>query len=160
MSKPMPLPQKSLTNRIVFALLMAFTTTSIVVLVTVLSQVGLSEHLFNLWLRTFAVDYLIVVATIVFFAPRLQSRLFRFSPGETVPTHASRIKFALVMAMLTVSSACFFGLLVTRGFNTEVMERFVLVFPFAYVTAVPFILLIAPRLQRRIDWLMADPTVR
>lgn len=151
-----PMPQKSLLNRVLFALLMALITTSVVVLVTVVSQVGLSDSLFNVWLRTFAVAYLLVVPTIIIFAPRLQRRLFRFLPGESVPTHGSRIKFALVMAMLTVSIACFFGLLVNRGFSSELIERFVLVFPFAYVTAVPFILLVAPRLQRQLDLLMAD----
>lgn len=154
MNKSMPLPQKSLANRVVFALLMAVITTSMVVLVTVVSQVGFSEHLFSLWLRTFALDYLIVVPTILLFAPRLQKKLFRFPPGASVPTKASRIKFALVMAMLTVSLACFFGLVMNRGFNMDVLERFVLVFPLAYAVAVPFILVIAPKLQKRIDLIM------
>lgn len=154
MNKSMPLPQKSLANRVVFALLMAVITTSMVVLVTVVSQVGFSEHLFSLWLRTFALDYLIVVPTILLFAPRLQKKLFRFLPGACVPTKASRIKFALVMAMLTVSLACFFGLVMNRGFSMDVLERFVLVFPLAYAVAVPFILVIAPKLQKRIDLIM------
>jgi hypothetical protein len=152
--------QKSFSNRIVFALVMALITTSVVVLVTVLSQIGLSEDLFSVWLKTFRVDYPIIVTTIVLFAQPLQGHLFRYAPGEMTPTKRSRIKFALVMASVTVSIACFFGLWLNRGLNAEMLVHLLRIFPFAYLTAVPFILLIAPKLQQSIDLVMTRFVVR
>lgn len=150
------LPQRTFTNRVVFALIMSAITTSMVVLVAVIAQVGMSKQLFDLWLRTFVVDYLIVVPTVLLFAPMLQRKLFRFCPGSLAPTKASRIRFALVMALLTVSFACFFGLVVNMGFSKEMVSRFALVFPVAYTVAVPFIVIIAPLLQKRIDIALAS----
>lgn len=145
---------RSLKSRIVFAFLMALMTTSVVVFVTVWSQLGWSEAFFEKWLSTFSIDYPVVVLMIMFFGPKLQQRFFIFKAGTTQPTKASLIRFALVMASLTVSAACFIGLLFNLGLDPLLAHRFIQVFPFAYLTAIPFILLLAPRLQARVDlWL-------
>ena len=160
MTNSVALPQKSLFNRLVFALFMASITTSVVVLVVVFSQIGFSQQLFSVWLSIFKVDYPIIVTTIVLFGQPLQARLFRFVPGEMKPTKRSRIVFALVMASVTVSIAIFSGLWIRLGLTLETAERFVRIFPFAYVTAIPFILFIAPRLQQAIDVMLPAPAVR
>lgn len=141
-------------NRLVFALVMALFTASLVILVVVISQAGFSKQLFRLWLGSFVYDYPFVVLSIIIFAPILQNKLFKFNPGEEKPIRSSQIKFALTMAIITVSISCFFGLAISRGLNIELIGRFLTVFPIAYITAVPLIILIAPRLQKRVDKFM------
>lgn len=145
---------RSLKSRVVFAFLMSLVTTSVVVFVTVWSQLGWSEAFFEKWLSIFSIDYPVVVLMVLFFGPRLQQRFFIFNSGSTGPTKASLLRFALVMASLTVSIACFVGLLLNLGLSSQLFHSFIQVFPFAYLTAIPFILLLAPRLQARVDlWL-------
>jgi hypothetical protein len=145
---------RSLKSRVMFAFLMSLITTSVVVFVTVWSQLGWSEAFFEKWLSIFSIDYPVVVLMVLFFGPRLQQRFFIFKAGSPHPTKASLLRFALVMASLTVSAACFVGLLLNLGLSSQLVHSFIQVFPFAYLTAIPFILLLAPRLQARVDqWL-------
>jgi hypothetical protein len=148
--------KKSAKNRIIFALLMAIVSDSVGVLVASVSQVGVSYGAISLWLSIFPVDYLCVVASIFFIASWLQMHIFVFLPGETAPTRASKIRFALIMALFTVSIACFVSLVMKIGLVPELIPRFIGIFPAAYLTAVPFILIVAPRLQRCVDSLLSD----
>ncbi|MFL1453164.1 hypothetical protein ACJO5Y_01820 [Marinobacter sp. GN3S48] len=42
------------------------------------------------------------------------------------------------------------------GLSIEMIGRSALVFPIAYAVAMPFILIVAPKLQKRIDLALAD----
>ncbi len=52
--------------------------------------------------------------------------------------------------------SCFFGRVVNMGLSIEMIGRSALVFPIAYAVAMPFILIVAPKLQKRIDLALAD----
>jgi hypothetical protein len=142
---------RSVLNRLVFSLLMGMVTTSVVVLISVYFQTGMSGDLLIRWFSGFIVAYPAVVILILVVANPLQRLVFRFSQGSHIPTLKSRISFALLMGSITVSTACMTGVLVLSGNTPDLFNEFFSIFPLAYIVALPFILIVAPRIQLFVD---------
>lgn len=59
-------------HRIIFALIMALITTSIISFVLIAINVGFVEKFFFIWLRSWSVSYVLAVSAMLFIGPRVQ----------------------------------------------------------------------------------------
>lgn len=142
---------RGLLNRLTFAVLMGLITTSVVVFVSVYRPAGHVDELLLRWAHGFALAYPVVIVLIILLGQRLQKLFFKFGVNESTPNWKSRIQFVLVMAAITVSAACLLGVSVTGESFSEIRGDFLSTFPVAYITAIPFILTVAPRIQSLVD---------
>ena len=142
---------RGLLNKLTFAVLMGLITTSVVVFVSVYRASDHVDDLMLRWAHGFALAYPVVIVLILLFGQRLQKQFFEFDVNESTPTWKSRIQFVLVMAAITVSTACLLGVTVTGESFSEIRRDFLRTFPVAYITAIPFILIVAPRIQSLVD---------
>lgn len=142
---------RGLLNKLTFAVLMGLVTTSMVVFVSVYRAAGHVDDFLLRWAHGFALAYPVVIVLIILLGQRLQKLFFKFEVNESTPTWKSRIQFVLVMAAITVSTACLLGVAVTGESFPEIRRDFLRTFPVAYITAIPFILIVAPRIQSLVD---------
>jgi len=142
---------RGLLNRLTFAVFMGLITTSVVVFVSVYRAAGNADDFMLRWAHGFAVAYPVVIALIISLGQRLQKLFFKFEVNKSTPTWKSRIRFVLVMAAITVSAACLLGIAVTGESLYVIRRHFLSTFPVAYITAIPFILIVAPRIQSLVD---------
>lgn len=142
---------RGLLNQITFAVFMGLITTSVVVFVSVYLSADQAGDFMLRWAHGFALAYPVVIVLIIFLGQRLQKLFFKFDLNESTPTWQSRIQFVFTMAAITVSAACLSGIVATGQSFAEAFRGFLSVFPVAYVTAIPFILIVAPRIQSLID---------
>jgi hypothetical protein len=67
-----------------------------------------------------------------------------------------KIAFALIMGVLTTGVISFILIAVNLGFTSEFLATWLRSWAMAYVVVIPFILVVAPRVQRLVDKLFAQ----
>ena len=60
-------------QKIIFALLMGIITTSIISFTLIAINIGFTEKFLFVWLKSWALAYLVVIPAILFIAPKLQA---------------------------------------------------------------------------------------
>lgn len=68
-------------QRIAFAVIMGFINTCIISFTLVGVNVGFTEQFLPVWLRSWAIAFVIVIPGILFFGPRVQALISRRIPG-------------------------------------------------------------------------------
>jgi Protein of unknown function (DUF2798) len=68
-------------RKIAFALLMGVVTTGIISFTLLLINLGYTPEFFALWLRSWAIAYVIVIPAILVIGPALQARIDSIIPG-------------------------------------------------------------------------------
>ena len=59
-------------NKIAFALIMGIVTTGIISFTLISVNIGYTERFLNIWLRSWAMAYLVVIPAILIIGPRIQ----------------------------------------------------------------------------------------
>lgn len=132
---------------------MAAVTTSVIAAVAVFYRGSFVDFLPQWWIA-FSAAYPVVVACIVILGQPLQNKIFKFSDNSVVPTMKSRLYFALIMGAFTVSAACAMTLDTKMEQYVSLLFVFLKLMPVCFVTALPFILAVAPRIQVVVDRLL------
>jgi hypothetical protein len=60
-------------NKIAFALLMGIVTTCIISFTLIMVNVGYTDKFYHIWLRSWAIAYLVVIPAILIIGPRIQA---------------------------------------------------------------------------------------
>ncbi len=84
--------RNELKRKIAFALTMGIVTTGIVSFVLIALNVGFPPRFASVWLRSWAVGYLLVIPAILLIGPRVQALVDRFFPAGSSPVDNLRTR--------------------------------------------------------------------
>jgi hypothetical protein len=69
-----------LKQKIAFALLMGIVTTGVISFTLISINVGFTERFWQIWLRSWAMAYIVVIPAILIIGPRIQGLVHRLIP--------------------------------------------------------------------------------
>ena len=151
-------------NRVAFALLMGIITTGIISFALIAINVGFGAAFLGVWLRSWALAYMVVIPVILLVAPRLQGLVDRrFAAAGRVAARDLALKklaFALSMGVVTTGIISFALIAVNVGFVAGFVGLWARSWGLAYLAVVPAILFVAPRLQALVARLVGAPLPR
>lgn len=148
-----------MSNRVAFALLMGVITTGAITFGLIYLNLGLGGIFLTVWIRAWALAYVIVVPIILVIAPKLQGLIAKLLNSAEDADHASggtsalrrKIAFALVMGAITTGVISFAVMLRTFGFKQDFFHLWLRAWGLGYMVVIPLLLVVAPRVQRLVD---------
>lgn len=78
---------KMMKKKLVFAFLMALVTTGIVTFVVIVVNIGLNHQFFKIWLKSWAIAYVVAVPAILTIAPQIEKLVNQLIKEKNLPQH-------------------------------------------------------------------------
>lgn len=72
-------------KKLAFAFLMAMVTTGIVTFVVIVVNIGLNDQFFKIWLRSWAIAYIVAVPAILIIAPQIEKLVNKLIKEKNLP---------------------------------------------------------------------------